>query len=102
MAIGTLRRPIMTAASVSGATAHSIKRVVDLALSTTVHDFRAFPLARRRRCVLHPALGLLVLIVVTVLNVHKPRGLTPYGQHKHAKELKSSTRNRATAGPIAA
>ena len=52
--------------------------------------------------VLHPALGLLVLIVITVLNVHKPRGLTPYGQHKHAKELKSSTRNRATAGPIAA
>jgi hypothetical protein len=29
--------------------------------------------------VLHPALGVLVLIVVTVLNVHKPRGLTPYG-----------------------
>jgi hypothetical protein len=30
----------------------------------------------------HPALGLLVLIVITVLNVHKPRGLTPYGEHK--------------------
>jgi hypothetical protein len=45
--------------------------------------------------VLHPALGLLVLIVITVLNVHKPRGLTPYGQHKQAKEPKGSTRNRA-------
>jgi uncharacterized membrane protein len=47
--------------------------------------------------VLHPALGLLVLIVITVLNVHKPRGLTPYGQHKQTKEPKGSTRNRAAA-----
>jgi hypothetical protein len=47
--------------------------------------------------VLHPALGLLVLIVITVLNVHKPRGLTPYGQHKQTKEPKGSTKNRATA-----
>jgi hypothetical protein len=45
----------------------------------------------------HPALGLLVLIVITVLNVHKPRGLTPYGQHKQTKEPKDSTRNRAAA-----
>jgi hypothetical protein len=45
--------------------------------------------------VLHTALGLLVLIVITVLNVHKPRGLTPYGQHKQAKKPTSSTRNRA-------
>ena len=49
--------------------------------------------------VLHPALGLLVLIVITVLNVHKPRGLTPYGQHKHAKEPKGSTRSRTAAAP---
>ena len=49
--------------------------------------------------VLHPALGLLVLIVITVLNVHKPRGLTPYGQHKRAKEPKGSTRSRTAAAP---
>jgi hypothetical protein len=47
--------------------------------------------------VLHPALGLLVLIVVTVLNVHKPRGLTPYGQQKQAKEPKGSTKQRTAA-----
>src|SRR5215203_969427 len=36
--------------------------------------------------VVHPAVGLVVLVVVTVLNVHKPRGLTPYGQRKQADE----------------
>ena len=45
----------------------------------------------------HPALGLLVLTVVTVLNVHKPRGLTPYGQHKQAKEAKRSNKKRTAA-----
>jgi hypothetical protein len=49
--------------------------------------------------VLHPALGLLVLVVITVLNVHKPRGLTQYGQHNEAKEPKSSTRSRTAAAP---
>jgi hypothetical protein len=28
---------------------------------------------------LHPGVGLLVLLVITGLNVYKPRGLTPYG-----------------------
>jgi hypothetical protein len=28
---------------------------------------------------LHAGVGLLVLLVVQVLNVYKPRGLTPYG-----------------------
>jgi hypothetical protein len=36
--------------------------------------------------VVHPAVGLVVLVVVAVLNVHKPRGLTPYGQRKQADE----------------
>ena len=31
---------------------------------------------------LHPSAGLLVLLVITVLNVYKPRGLTPYGWRK--------------------
>ena len=47
--------------------------------------------------VLHPALRIPVLIVITVLNVHKPRGLTPYGQHRQTKEANGSTRNRAAA-----
>jgi len=32
--------------------------------------------------VLHPALGLVVLITVAVLNCYKPRGLTHYGQRR--------------------
>ena len=35
---------------------------------------------------LHPALGLVVLLVVTVLNVYEPRGMTPYGWRKHQEE----------------
>lgn len=31
---------------------------------------------------LHPGVGLLVLIAITALNVYKPRGLTPYGWRK--------------------
>jgi len=31
---------------------------------------------------LHPGVGLLVLLVITVLNMYKPRGLTPYGWRK--------------------
>jgi hypothetical protein len=34
----------------------------------------------------HPGVGLLVLLVVTVLNVYKPRGLTPYGWRKQQEE----------------
>lgn len=32
--------------------------------------------------VLHPALGLVVLIVIAVLNIFKPRGMTRYGQKR--------------------
>jgi hypothetical protein len=35
---------------------------------------------------LHPGVGLLVLLVITVLNVYKPRGLTPYGWRKQREE----------------
>ncbi|MGH7701231.1 MAG: DUF2269 domain-containing protein [Gemmatimonadales bacterium] len=31
---------------------------------------------------LHPGLGLVVLLVIQVLNVYKPRGMTPYGRRK--------------------
>jgi hypothetical protein len=31
---------------------------------------------------MHPGVGLLVLLVVAVLNVYKPRGVTPYGWRK--------------------
>ena len=34
----------------------------------------------------HPSVGFLVLLAVTVLNVFKPRGLTPYGWRKLQEE----------------
>jgi hypothetical protein len=35
---------------------------------------------------LHAGIGLLVLLVIQVLNVYKPRGLTPYGWRKQQAE----------------
>jgi hypothetical protein len=35
---------------------------------------------------LHPGLGLVVLLVIQVLNVYKPRGMTPYGWRKQQEE----------------
>lgn len=37
---------------------------------------------------LHPGLGLVVLLVIMALNVYKPRGLTPYGWRKQYEERK--------------
>lgn len=39
---------------------------------------------------LHPGLGLVVLLVIQVLNVYKPRGLTPYGWRKQQEERKGA------------
>lgn len=41
--------------------------------------------------VLHPALGLLVLVVVAVLNLYKPRGTTRYGQRRRASDAARAT-----------
>lgn len=38
----------------------------------------------------HPGVGLLLLLVVTVLNVYKPRGFTPYGWRKQNESGASS------------
>jgi len=35
---------------------------------------------------LHPGVGLLVLLVITTLNVYKPRGLTRYGWRKQREQ----------------
>jgi hypothetical protein len=35
---------------------------------------------------LHPSVGLLVLLVIQVLNVYKPRGMTPYGWRKQHEQ----------------
>jgi hypothetical protein len=46
---------------------------------------------RNAGVLLHPGLGLLVLLVVTALNVYKPNGLTPYGWRK-IQEQRSESR----------
>jgi hypothetical protein len=38
---------------------------------------------------LHPGLGLVVLVVITTLNVYKPRGLTRYGWRKQQEQRKA-------------
>jgi hypothetical protein len=40
---------------------------------------------------MHPGVGLLVLLVIAVLNVYKPRGVTPYGWRKQ-QERRSGVR----------
>jgi nicotinamidase-related amidase len=50
----------------------------------------------------HAVGGVLVLLVITVLNVYKPRGLTPYGWRKQEESrtallTRSLTRSRAEA-----
>ena len=37
--------------------------------------------------VLHPAVGLMVLVVVAVLNIYKPRGVTAYGRRRTERRL---------------
>ncbi len=41
--------------------------------------------------VIAPSLALVVLLVLTVLSVYKPRGMTPYGQRKQDEQRKDVT-----------
>ena len=43
---------------------------------------------------LHPGLGLVVLLVITVLNVYKPRGMTPYGWRKRHGQRRALQRTK--------
>jgi hypothetical protein len=85
---------VLTALSLAVLLLHMPSVSTQAGLARTVSDASA---SRLGGDVLHPAVGIVVLVVVTVLNVHKPRGLTPYGQHKQTKEPKGNTKSRATA-----
>ncbi len=41
---------------------------------------------------LHPGVGLLVLLVIAGLNVYKPRGMTPYGWRRQQEQRTTSQR----------
>ena len=43
---------------------------------------------------LHPGIGLVVLLVIQVLNVYKPRGMTRYGQRKQRRQRQAQQRER--------
>jgi hypothetical protein len=43
---------------------------------------------------LHPALGLVVLLVIQVLNVYKPQGMTRYGQRKQEEQSEELQRSK--------
>src|SRR5712692_4506338 len=53
----------------------------------------------------HPSVGLLVLLAVTVLNVYKPAGVTPYGWRKQREQRQALQRRnghrQVTAGTAA-
>lgn len=55
-----------------------IRRVADMAAASTSSD----ELRALGSTLVHSAGGLLVLLVITMLNVYKPQGLTPYGWRK--------------------
>ena len=52
------------------------------ALTEVARDADGAELSRLGGDLLHPTVGLLVLLMITGLNVYKPRGLTPYGWRK--------------------
>lgn len=55
-------------------------------LADVAREADAADLAGLERDLLHPGVGLVVLLVIAVLNVYKPRGLTPYGWRKQQEE----------------
>jgi hypothetical protein len=46
----------------------------------------------------HPGVGLLVLLVITVLNIFKPAGVTQYGWRKQREQRVASQRHTAQLG----
>lgn len=56
---------------------------VAMATPLSLADFRDF----RTQLMLDSAAALLLLLVITVLSVFKPRGLTPYGKRKQREQL---------------
>jgi hypothetical protein len=63
-----------------------INLLVGVAAKTGVLGMDLF--GARREMVIASAAALVVLLVVTVLSVYKPRGLTPYGQRKQDEQRK--------------
>lgn len=65
----------------------TISRLAEIAAAPTTSnaELRALP-----NTLIHSGLGLVVLLVILVLNVYKPQGLTPYGWRKLQKQRTES------------
>lgn len=59
-------------------------------LANTARTAEAGELSHLGGDLFHAGFGLLVLLVITVLNVYKPRGVTPYGWRKQQEERQST------------
>jgi hypothetical protein len=47
----------------------------------------------------HPVIGLMVLLMILVLNVYKPRGMTGYGQRKQDQQRRKQHQQRPASVP---
>jgi hypothetical protein len=69
--------------------AQIVTRIEAVALKTAV--LGSTLAGAQRSLVTDPAGGLVVLLILTVLSVYKPRGLTPYGQRKQEEQRQRDT-----------
>ena len=70
-------------------TVSSMADIARDAEGTTLHDLGGD--------LLHPGIGLLVLLVIQVLNIYKPRGMTQYGRRKQIMRRAESVDIQRTA-----
>lgn len=82
---------ILTSLSLAVLVLH-MPSVTATALQTTTTDDAS--LSQLEGDILHPAGGIAILIVVAVLNIYKPRGLTRYGQRWAAADQHRATRQQ--------
>ncbi len=77
---------VITAGATFGLLEHAtlVNRLAGVAARTAV--LGSSLAGARQELVTDAAGGLVVLLLLTVLSVYKPRGLTPYGQHKQDKQ----------------
>src|SRR5215470_12255785 len=80
-----------------------ISRIASMAPQMDAAQLRAL-----RGDLMHPGVGLLFLLLITVLNIYKPAGVTPYGWRKQREQRMALRRRQpqlevsgATADPVA-
>lgn len=71
-----------------------VNRIAAVAADPATSDDRLLALPST---LLHSVGGLLVLLVIQLLNVYKPQGLTPYGWRKQQEERRRHERRTAAA-----